>query len=436
MSSRLVVRGAFLSTVVAGTLLLGKLHAATRGMYDLSASPRLWALVTAAVVSAGVGYVLGLPERPACRTALQTAVIAALVTPIGIAIFQTIIGRFVLPRFVLIASIPVNSLIFLGFVAISKKFSIARTERERILLWCDSKEAAAIQNDFEIHSEIPCLLVGRVDQNEVLTPGELEQLLHDTQPSMVVYSVSGQRDTTTLQTLRRMHERGLRVRTISDFYDSHLGKVPIRELESSALLFDVREIHHPSYFRISRILDMAFALIGLITLGMVIPVVAFGNFVANRGPLFYAQERIGKSGTAFKILKFRTMKPSTELSTWTTEDDPRITAFGGFLRRTHLDELPQVINMIRGELSLVGPRPEQPHYVEQLSKSIPFYNARHLVRPGLTGWAQVNYPYGADETDAFEKLQFEFWYLRHQRLVIDIKIMIRTVRHVLGFKGR
>jgi len=260
--------------------------------------------------------------------------------------------------------------------------------------------------------------------------------LHDTQPSMVVYSVSGQRDTTTLQTLRRMHERGLRVRTISDFYDSHLGKVPIRELESSALLFDVREIHHPSYFRISRILDTAFALIGLITLGIVIPVVALGNFVANRGPLFYAQERIGKSGTAFKILKFRTMKPSTELSTWTTEDDPRITAFGAFLRRTHLDELPQVINMIRGELSLVGPRPEQPHYVEQLSQSIPFYNARHLVRPGLTGWAQVNYPYGADETDAFEKLQFEFWYLRHQRLVIDIKIMIRTVRHVLGFKGR
>jgi lipopolysaccharide/colanic/teichoic acid biosynthesis glycosyltransferase len=130
------------------------------------------------------------------------------------------------------------------------------------------------------------------------------------------------------------------------------------------------------------------------------------------------------------------MSPDVLNNEWTKADDSRITRFGKFLRLSHLDELPQVINILRGDLSIVGPRPEQPHYVEQLSKTIPYYQSRHLVRPGLTGWAQVNYPYGADEIDAFEKLQYEFWYLKHQSMWLDLRIIARTFRHVLGFKGR
>ena len=130
------------------------------------------------------------------------------------------------------------------------------------------------------------------------------------------------------------------------------------------------------------------------------------------------------------------MVPGSSVGEWTKKDDVRITRFGKFLRLTHLDELPQVINILRGELSIVGPRPEQPHYVSQLAQSIPYYQSRHLVRPGLTGWAQVNYPYGADEIDAFEKLQYEFWYLQHQSMWLDLRIIARTFRHVLGFKGR
>ena len=128
--------------------------------------------------------------------------------------------------------------------------------------------------------------------------------------------------------------------------------------------------------------------------------------------------------------------PGGTSTDWTTTDDPRITRFGRLLRKTHLDELPQVFNILKGDLSLIGPRPEQPRYVEALSETIPFYGSRHLVRPGLTGWAQVNYPYGADEIDAYEKLQYDFWYLKHQRVLIDLKIIARTVRHVLGFRGR
>jgi lipopolysaccharide/colanic/teichoic acid biosynthesis glycosyltransferase len=121
---------------------------------------------------------------------------------------------------------------------------------------------------------------------------------------------------------------------------------------------------------------------------------------------------------------------------WTVPDDPRITPFGGWLRRTHVDELPQAWNLLRGDLSLVGPRPEQPRYVDQLKDKVPFYDLRHLVRPGLTGWAQVKYDYGSSEADALEKLQYEFWYLRHQRVRLDLQIVARTLRHVLGRGGR
>ncbi|MEX2546212.1 MAG: sugar transferase, partial [Chloroflexota bacterium] len=152
----------------------------------------------------------------------------------------------------------------------------------------------------------------------------------------------------------------------------------------------------------------------------------------------YRQARVGRYGHEFQILKLRTMVPTGEqpANEWTSKDDPRITRFGGVLRRSHLDELPQLVNILKGELSLVGPRPEQPHYVAELTDKLPFYDIRHLVRPGLTGWAQVKYGYAGNETDAFEKLQYEFFYLRRQGLAFDARIMGRTLRSVLGGEGR
>jgi lipopolysaccharide/colanic/teichoic acid biosynthesis glycosyltransferase len=130
------------------------------------------------------------------------------------------------------------------------------------------------------------------------------------------------------------------------------------------------------------------------------------------------------------------MRPDPGDAAWTSDDDARVTLVGRWLRRTHLDELPQVINILRGEEAIVGPRPEQPQYVDMLKEKIPFYDLRHLIRPGLTGWAQVSYPYGATEFDALEKLQFEFYYLRHQSLSLDLRIVIRTLRQVVGRGGR
>ncbi len=166
------------------------------------------------------------------------------------------------------------------------------------------------------------------------------------------------------------------------------------------------------------------------------PIVATADFFGNRGPLFYHQPRVGKDGVVFTIHKFRTMRPGDDVSTWTATNDPRVGKVGRMLRRLHVDELPQMWNVLRRDLSIVGPRPEQPHYVESLAKTIPFYEVRHLVRPGITGWAQINYDYGSSDIDALEKLQYEFYYLRHQSLGLDLRIIGRTLRTVFEDQGR
>ncbi len=178
-------------------------------------------------------------------------------------------------------------------------------------------------------------------------------------------------------------------------------------------------------------MDLAIAVALLPVLVAVTPLVVLGNLIANRGPLMFHQERVGKGGRAFRIHKFRTMAPGTRSGEWTELDDDRVTPFGRVLRATHVDELPQLVNVVRGDLSLVGPRPEQPHYVEQLEAKLPYYQLRHLVQPGLTGWAQVKRGYGRSEGDALEKLQYEFYYLRRQAFAVDVRILVRTLRTVL-----
>jgi lipopolysaccharide/colanic/teichoic acid biosynthesis glycosyltransferase len=231
------------------------------------------------------------------------------------------------------------------------------------------------------------------------------------------------------------------VRTLSLFYEQWLGKLPVTELERVSLMFDIGELHRARYGRVKRLLDVTLAAGGVVVLALVAPLVVVGNLVANRGPLLFRQTRVGKQGTTFEILKFRTMVATTADDgdgggAWTTETDPRITPFGRVLRRTHVDELPQVWNILRGDLAIVGPRPEQPRYVSELVEKLPFYDLRHLVRPGLTGWAQVKYGYAGSDSDALEKLQYEFFYLRRQGMAFDLQIMGRTVRSVLGRAGR
>jgi len=247
-----------------------------------------------------------------------------------------------------------------------------------------------------------------------------------------------QADERVIAQAAELHERGVRIRTLEDFYGEWLGKLPVSELERASLFFDISEVHNSGFARFKRLMDLAIAVPGTLALLLATPFVIVGDLFANRGPLLYRQVRVGRGGSEFTILKFRTMDPNSgalPAGTWTAADDPRVTPFGRLLRRTHVDELPQVVNILKGDLSVVGPRPEQPRYVEELRDKLPFYNLRHLVRPGLTGWAQVKYGYAGDEQDALEKLQYEFFYLEHQDMTFDLRIVLRTFRSTLGGSG-
>jgi lipopolysaccharide/colanic/teichoic acid biosynthesis glycosyltransferase len=169
-----------------------------------------------------------------------------------------------------------------------------------------------------------------------------------------------------------------------------------------------------------------------------LPFILFGNLIGNRGDLIYTQERVGKNGIIFKIYKYRTMIKNAEVNgaVFTSINDSRITSFGKFLRKTRLDEFPQFINILKGDMSIIGPRPERPVFVDEIAEVMPFYETRHVVKPGLTGWAQVNYSYGDSIDDSLVKLQYDLYYIKHRSIFLDINIIIKTFSTVLFYRGQ
>ena len=425
----------------AVVLGLGKYHADAIGDYDFTDSFRFAWSLTYMVLLALAAYAVGLPDVPrSVGQAIGSAAAATAAAAGGISLLQLVAGSALLPRFVVFSSAVA---LVPGYVLCSLVAAQGRRRgerRDRVVAIADPDEVAAFATELTHNPERPAALVW------ALTPEDAHPERPDHQPlvevaadigaTVVVLDRAAQNDDLVVHQVAALHEQGVRVRTLSLFYDEWLGKLPVSELERMSLMFDIGELHRVRYGRVKRIIDIAAGVLALPVLVAVTPFVLLGNLVANRGPLIYHQTRVGKGGVHFEILKFRTMTPDAGPSAWTSDDDPRVTPFGRLLRRTHLDELPQAINMVKGDLSLVGPRPEQPRYVEELHEKIPFYGLRHLVRPGLTGWAQVKYPYGASEIDAMEKLQYEFFYLRHQGLGLDARIVGRTLRHVLAGGGR
>lgn len=190
---------------------------------------------------------------------------------------------------------------------------------------------------------------------------------------------------------------------------------------------------------IKRLLDLVGSLALAVALLILLPFLALAIWIDSPGPVFYRQQRVGWRGRPFTVLKFRSMAPDAEPdgeAQWAAKDDPRVTRVGRLLRRTRLDELPQALNVLRGEMSLVGPRPERPEFVERLQQVVPFYRVRLAVKPGLTGWAQINYGYGDSVESALTKLQYDLYYLKHQSFWFDLLILARTVHVVLRMKGQ
>jgi exopolysaccharide biosynthesis polyprenyl glycosylphosphotransferase len=236
-------------------------------------------------------------------------------------------------------------------------------------------------------------------------------------------------------------ERGIRVWSMPALYETLTERIAVEHVgDNWGIMFPVEHRRQPRvHDLLVRLLDICAGLFGLLVTALVIPVIAIANrFGGSPGPLFYSQLRVGKGGKDFRIYKFRSMVVDAEKAgaKWATENDPRITKVGNFYRKTRLDELPQFWNVLKGEMSLIGPRPERPEFTAILSESIPFFRARHAVKPGLTGWAQVMYRYGASEEDSLIKLQYDLYYIKHRSPALDLRIIAKSIRTVLMGAGR
>lgn len=245
----------------------------------------------------------------------------------------------------------------------------------------------------------------------------------------------------TFQQVMDAYERGVAITPMPIFYERITGRVPVEHVNnnwavvlpiSGTSVFDLYEF-------LSRMMDIILSVIGLSVYIVLLPLLGLSIYLDSPGSIFFIQARVGLNGRIFRIIKFRTMIPDAEKYTgavFAQKDDPRVTRVGRFLRKTRLDELPQLINVLRGDMSLVGPRPERPEHIQRLQQSIPFYRTRHVVRPGVTGWAQVRYHYGATDEDALIKLQYDLYYIRHRSLMLDLTIVLRTIGKVLKMGGQ
>jgi len=216
---------------------------------------------------------------------------------------------------------------------------------------------------------------------------------------------------------------------LTNFYEKITGKVPITALERNWFLENLSQKNNQFFVIIKRVIDIIFAIIfGVISL-ILLPVIALLIKLESKGPLIYKQQRVGLGNKIFTVYKFRSMVNNAEKdgAQWAQKNDARITKIGKFMRKTRLDEIPQFWNIIIGNMSFVGPRPERPEFVDQLKKEVPYYNERHLVKPGLSGWAQINYPYGASIEDAKQKLQYDLFYIKNQSIAMDISIILKTI---------
>lgn len=381
-------------------------------------------------------YAVGLPDLPRTRSSALGATLIAVAAGLGaVSVLQLVVGAPLLPRAVIGGS--ALTLIPWSMMAWNLQGDVAAGRFARVLVIGSIEDRAGLEAELISNPDAAALVVAHITVEAAeRSPAELTAAVERSRADVLVLSLAAQGSASVVTLVAELHQRGARIRTMSLFSEEYLGKIPVADLERVSLLFDIGEVHRARYVRTKRIVDVILGVAALPVLAALAPAVAALNLVTDRGPLFYRQERIGKSGEPFMMIKFRSMRVSDGPSVWTSTDDDRVTPAGTLLRRSHLDELPQVWNILRGDLSIVGPRPEQTAYVEELRAKIPYYDVRHLVRPGLTGWAQVKYGYASDADDAREKLQYDLYYLRRQSVAVDLSIVIRTIRAVVRGDGR
>ena len=316
--------------------------------------------------------------------------------------------------------------------------------RERVYVLGAGKRAETLVEALRTRSELGMELVGWTGAlgNGSLTREELTKRLQSLRESgrvdRIIVALGDRRGTMPVRDLLDLRLSGIAVEDATALLEKITGKIEVDELHPSWLIFSEGFRLSVAILTARRLFAMVLSSICLLVCLPLVPFIILGIKLSSPGPVFYRQKRVGRHGAIFTCYKFRTMRANAEAdtgATWASDDDPRITRFGQFLRKMRLDEIPQFWNVLKGDMGFVGPRPERPEFVEWLAGEIPYYHLRHIIRPGITGWAQINYPYGASVEDAREKLRYDLYYIKNISLGLDLYVVVQTLKIVMLGRG-
>jgi len=364
---------------------------------------------------------------------------------VGVVYFYIFFGRLftIRPMWVFVVYLIIFSFVFLLWRRLYNQLTLTDAFLQNVFFIGNGKEL----NEFIEELKRKPYLGYRVVDHLVVDKGESEpvknldltQVLKDKNIDIVVTSLDMHRIPEIVSQFYKNLFLGIRYYDFPTFYERVTGKVPVTTIGQLWFLENLSERDKNVYESFKRITDVsASILIGLVA-ALLTPFIALAIKLDSKGPVLFLQKRVGKGGKPFLAMKFRSMVTGADHNgpQWTRKNDSRITRLGIFLRKTKLDEIPQLINVLKGEMSFIGPRPEQVEFVENLTKKVPYYNERHLVKPGLTGWAQVNLPLGgASEEDTLQKLQHDLYYIKHRSVFFDLGVLLKTINIILTGQGR
>ena len=425
------------------------------GYFQISSSNFYWTIILGLYLNV-IGTVFEMYNLQVASNQFQivksiiltasTTVLVYLLTPIFTPVLPSNRMQIVFFLLAVLVALFVWRLIYVHFLA-SNRFE------KKVILICDRDQAEELVTGLEnvdphykvmgyINSDNTPVLDNDFHYIQHIDVEDLENFVSKNFVSEIVIA-SQKPDAITVMLynqLIRLLERGYIIREYTQVYESITQRIPVQYVERDFYRFFPfsRSNQNHLYLLVVRILEVLTSVIGLVAGMLLLPIILIGNAIGNRGNLFYTQERVGKNGEIFKILKFRTMVRDAESNgaVFTTINDSRITSFGKFLRKSRIDEFPQFLNILKGEMAVIGPRPERPVFVNEIAEVMPFYETRHVIKPGLTGWAQVNYSYGETIDDSLIKLQYDLYYIKHRSLFLDVNIIVKTLSTVVFYRGQ
>jgi exopolysaccharide biosynthesis polyprenyl glycosylphosphotransferase len=391
-----------------------------------------------------VFYIIGLYDLTLARNNLYFFV--TLTKALAINVFIAIVFFYFIPYFGitpktnLFINFLIFAVLFVGWRQFYNYFIKSPALLNNVLVLGQSQETKELVHYIKENPQLGFRIKKIVEPEDVKLLYDLIETLIQEKIQIIVTTVNPYKDGNLVRNLYQCLPLKITVADLPTFYEKITGKIPVSAIEEIWFLENLMSEQKTFFEGLKRIIDIIIALLlGAMTL-ILTPLIALLIKMDDFGPIFYRQKRVGQDSRIFEVIKFRTMVPDAEKdgAQWAHEKDKRITRIGSFLRKTRLDELPQLWNVLRGQMSFIGPRPERPEFAfsNELLSQIPFYQIRHTIKPGLTGWAQIKYPYGASIKDTLQKLQYDLFYIKNRSFVLDLAIILKTTKIILSGGGR